>query len=139
MKRREFLLCGVAAAALTVCPFAARAQQSGRLPTIGYLGAHSATSQSKWTAAFVQRLAELGWVEGRTVTIEYRWAEGRMERHAELAAEFARLKPDVIVTAGGAGGAARAGAGGGSLPLALGGGSPPAPPLAGPARPGPAA
>jgi len=107
MKRREFLLCGVAAAALTVCPFAARAQQSGRLPTIGYLGAHSATSQSKWTAAFVQRLAELGWIEGRTVTIEYRWAEGRMERHAELAAEFARLKPDVIVTAGAAAVAAR--------------------------------
>src|SRR5262249_56940736 len=41
------------------------------------------------------------------VTIEYRWAEGRMERHAELAAEFARLKPDVIVTAGAAAVAAR--------------------------------
>ena len=45
-----------------------------------------------------QRLRELGWIEGRTVTIEYRWAEGRSERAAEIAAEFVRLKVDVIVT-----------------------------------------
>src|SRR5262249_3283718 len=52
--------------------------------------------------AFVQRLHELGWIEGRTVTIEYRWAEGRTERFREIAAEFARLKVDVIVTVGSA-------------------------------------
>ena len=51
-------------------------------------------------AAFVQRLRELGWIEGRNVAIEYRWAEGRSERFAEIAAEFVRLKVDVIVTAG---------------------------------------
>jgi putative ABC transport system substrate-binding protein len=45
----------------------------------------------------VQRLRELGWIEGRTITIEYRWAEGRAERAAEIAAEFVRLKVDVIV------------------------------------------
>jgi putative tryptophan/tyrosine transport system substrate-binding protein len=55
-----------------------------------------------WTAAFVERLHELGWIEGRTVAIEYRWAEAREERFAETAAEFARLKVDVIVTFGGA-------------------------------------
>jgi putative tryptophan/tyrosine transport system substrate-binding protein len=49
---------------------------------------------------FVQRLRELGWIEGRTVAIEYRWAEGRSERAAEIAAEFVRLKVDVIVTSG---------------------------------------
>jgi putative ABC transport system substrate-binding protein len=43
---------------------------------------------------------ELGWIEGRTVAIEYRWAEGRSERYAEIAAEFIRLKVDVIVTQG---------------------------------------
>jgi putative ABC transport system substrate-binding protein len=57
---------------------------------------------SQRTAAFVRRLHELGWTEGRTVAIEYRWAEGRRERYAEIAAEFVRLKVDVIVTAGGA-------------------------------------
>jgi putative tryptophan/tyrosine transport system substrate-binding protein len=43
---------------------------------------------------------ELGWIEGRTVAIEYRWAEGRDERLAEIAAEFVRLKVDIIVTSG---------------------------------------
>ena len=48
--------------------------------------------------AFVQRLRELSWIENRTVAIEYRWAEGREERFAEIAAEFVRLKVDVILT-----------------------------------------
>jgi hypothetical protein len=34
------------------------------------------------------------------VAIEYRWAEGRDERFAEIAAEFIRLKVDVIFTYG---------------------------------------
>jgi putative ABC transport system substrate-binding protein len=55
---------------------------------------------AQWTAAFVQRLRELGWVDGRTVAIEYRWAEGRNDRFPEIAAEFVRLKVDVIFTAG---------------------------------------
>ena len=96
--RRDFItLLGGAAAAW---PLAARAQQAGKLPTIGFLGSSSASGWSPWTAAFVQRLNELGWVEGRTVAIEYRWADGRSERFAEIAAEFVRLKVDVIVTSG---------------------------------------
>ena len=50
----------------------------------------------------MQRLRELGWIEGRTVAIEYRWAEGRAERYTEIAAEFFRLRVDVIVTVGSA-------------------------------------
>jgi putative ABC transport system substrate-binding protein len=80
-------------------PLAARAQQPEKLPTIGFLGANTASSQSQWTAAFVQRLRERGWSEGRTVAIEYRWADGRSERAAEIAAELVRLKVDIIVTA----------------------------------------
>ena len=88
MKRREFItLLGGAAA----WPLTARAQQAGKLATIGLLGSGTAAAQSQLTAAFVQRLRELGWIEGRTVAIEYRWAEGRSERFAELAAEFVRL------------------------------------------------
>jgi putative ABC transport system substrate-binding protein len=100
MRRREFItLLGGAAVAW---PLAARAQQQARLPTIGFLGAATPSSWSQWTAAFVQRLRELGWIEGRTVVIEYRWAEGRGERAAEIAAEFVRLKVNVIVTTGAA-------------------------------------
>jgi putative tryptophan/tyrosine transport system substrate-binding protein len=64
------------------------------------LGAATASVWTEWNAAFVQRLHELGWIEGHTVAIEYRWAEGRSTRFAEIAAEFARLKVDAIVTAG---------------------------------------
>jgi molybdate transport system substrate-binding protein len=100
VRRRAFisLLGGVAAA----WPLAAHAQQTGKLPTIGFLGASTPSAWSQWTAAFVQRLRELGWTEGRTVAIEYRWAEGRSERYADIAAEFVRLKVDVIVTVGSA-------------------------------------
>jgi putative ABC transport system substrate-binding protein len=97
MKRREFItLLGGAVA----WPLAARAQQLDKVPTIGFLGSLSQSAQSTWTAAFVQRMREHGWIEDRTVAIEYRWAEGRGERFAEIAAEFVRLKVDVIVTAG---------------------------------------
>ena len=95
MRRREFIsLLGGAAAA---SPLVARAQQPGKRPTIGFLGAHPSI-ESQRVAAFVQRLRELGWIDGRNLAIEYRWAEGRNERYAENAAEFVRLKVDVIVT-----------------------------------------
>jgi putative ABC transport system substrate-binding protein len=84
-----------------VWPLAARAQQPGKLPTIGFLGA-DASAFSPWTAAFVAHLRELGWVENRNVAIEYRWSEGRTERYTEIAAEFVRLRVDVIVTVGSA-------------------------------------
>ena len=94
--RRRVLLMSLAGAVAR--PLAAHAQQARRLPTIGLMGSGTAAAQKPWTAAFVQRLHELGWSEGRTVAIEYRWAEGRSERFAEIAAEFVRLKVDVIVT-----------------------------------------
>ena len=101
MRRREFItLLGCATAASW--PFAVRAQPVGKLPTVGFLGAGSPSGWTKWTAAFVRRLHELGWVEGRTVAIDYRWAEGQSDRYAEIAAEFVRLKVDVIVSVGSA-------------------------------------
>jgi putative ABC transport system substrate-binding protein len=98
MRRREFI-AGLGAAAW---PRVARAQQAGKVPTIGFLGAASPSAWSKWAEAFEQRLSELGWSNGRTVTIEYRWAEGRNDLFAEFAAEFVRRKVDVIVTGGSA-------------------------------------
>src|ERR1700681_4649986 len=99
VRRREFItLLGGAAVAW---PLAARAQQPGKLPTVGILGTTAPVVWSPWTAAFVQRLRELGWIEGRTVAIEWRWAEGRSERFAEIAADLVRRKVDLIVTSGG--------------------------------------
>ena len=104
MRRRAFI-AGLGTAA--IWPLAAHAQQPTKLPTIGFLGTTTPLAWSNYVPAFVHRLRELGWVEGRTVAIEYRWAEGRNDRFGEIAAEFARLKVDVIVTSGGAGVAAK--------------------------------
>jgi putative tryptophan/tyrosine transport system substrate-binding protein len=93
MRRRKFIsLLGGAAVAW---PLAARAQQA--LPVIGYLGEATPAADSQRVASLVQQLRELGWIEGRTITIQFRWAEGRTEQLAEIAAEFVRLKVDVIV------------------------------------------
>ena len=99
MKRHDFItLIGSTAA----WPLAARAQQRSRLPIIGFLGTTTPSTWGLWIAAFVQPLRELGWANGHTVAIEVRWAEGRGERYAEIAAEFVRLKLDVLVTGGAA-------------------------------------
>jgi putative ABC transport system substrate-binding protein len=98
MRRREFIT--LLGGAVVAWPLAARAQQSGKLPTIGFLVSGTPSTQRAWTAAFVKRLHELGWIEGRTIAIEFRWAEGRDQRYAEIAAEFVRLKVDVIVLSG---------------------------------------
>jgi len=99
MRRRLFI--ALVGSAVGSWPVAVRAQQAGKLPTIGFLGADP-TAFSPWTNAFVARLRELGWIENRTIAIEYRWSEGRTERYAEIAAEFVRLNVDVIVTVGSA-------------------------------------
>jgi putative tryptophan/tyrosine transport system substrate-binding protein len=70
------------------------------VPTLGYLGAQSQATDLWRRSAFAQRLGELGWVDGRNAKIEYRWADGRVDRAAEIAAEFVRLRVDVIVTYG---------------------------------------
>jgi putative tryptophan/tyrosine transport system substrate-binding protein len=98
MRRREFLagIGGIAAP-----PFAARAQQTTRLPVVGFMGAATPSAWMPWTAAFVRRLDELGWVDGKTVKIEYRWAGGSEERYAEIATELVNLDAKVLVAVGG--------------------------------------
>jgi putative ABC transport system substrate-binding protein len=97
--RRQFI--SALGGATFAWPLAAHAQHLDKLATIGLLGI-VASSWSAETAAFAERLSQLGWIEGRTIAIEYRWSEGRPERVAEIAAEFARQKVDIIVTYGGA-------------------------------------
>jgi putative ABC transport system substrate-binding protein len=96
VKRRAFIkLIG---GALVSWPFAANAQKPLSLPTIGFLGPNTEAVDGPRVRALVERLGERGWIEGRTVAIEYRWAEGKDERLADIAAEFVRLKVNVIVT-----------------------------------------
>src|SRR5712664_2446781 len=98
MRRREFsTLLGGAATALTVWPFAARAQQKAT-PVIGHLGITTPSRAALNLAALRQGLSETGYVEGQNLTIEYRWAEGRYDRMPALAADLVGRKVDVIVS-----------------------------------------
>jgi ABC-type uncharacterized transport system substrate-binding protein len=97
MRRREFINL-VGGAAATAWPLPALAQDPRKLRSIGYMGSTTPSAQSPWTTPFLRGLNELGWIEGRNVAIEYRWGEGRNDRFSEIAAEFVRLKVDVIVT-----------------------------------------
>src|SRR5262245_4828319 len=97
MRRREFVALLGGAAAWSV---AASAQTPANLPTVGFLVSGTRSSYDRWVDALVERLRELGWIDSRTLAIEYRWAVGRAERVSEIAAEFARLQVDVIVTSG---------------------------------------
>ena len=73
------------------------AQQTSRIPKIGFLAAPSQVSIAHAIAAFKQGLRELGYIEGKTVLLEVRLAEGVAERLPQLARELVALKPDVIV------------------------------------------
>ena len=90
MRRREFiiLLGGVAA-----WPYAARAQQPGKVRRIGVLIPFSENDPEVQArlAAFKQRLQDLGWTDGRNVRIDYRFTDENTERLRIAVA------PDVIV------------------------------------------
>jgi putative ABC transport system substrate-binding protein len=78
----------------------AEAQQSTKIPRIGYLAGASRSAIAFRIEAFREGLRQLGYVDGKNITIEYRYAEGHFGRQKELAAELARLNVDVIVTSG---------------------------------------
>src|SRR5213593_2138479 len=79
----------------------ADAQQTGKIPRIGYLDNSTASGSAVLVEAFRQELSKLGWIEGKNITIEYRFAEQKLERLPELAADLVRLKVDLIVVSGG--------------------------------------
>ena len=78
----------------------ANAQQSAKVPRIGFLGNSTADLEANLVGPFREGLRDLGYVEGRNILIEYRWAEGKYERFPALLAELIALKVEVIVTAG---------------------------------------
>src|SRR5262245_60192189 len=79
----------------------AQAQQSKKLPRIGYLSSRDRASDSSRADAILLGLRELGYIDGQNIAIEYRYADGKRERFPDLAAEMVRLKVDVIVVVGG--------------------------------------
>jgi putative ABC transport system substrate-binding protein len=79
----------------------AEAQETKKIPLLGYLSSTDRTSDAMRSKPFLAALRELGYVEGQNIAIEYRYAEGKRDQQADLAAELVRLKVDIIVISGG--------------------------------------
>ena len=96
LRRRDFItLLGGAAA----WPFAAWAQQSGRMRRVGVLEgvAEDNVQAQPRRAAFQQELERLGWVEGRNARFDYRYGAGVADRYQAIAKELLVLQPDVVL------------------------------------------
>src|ERR1700736_806009 len=95
MRRREFITLLATTAAW---PLSVRAQQAGKVPTIGVLWhAASAEEEAVYLGAVRRGLTELGYVEGKYVTLENRFPAEIPERFTSLAVELVGLNVDVLV------------------------------------------
>jgi putative ABC transport system substrate-binding protein len=95
--RREFvaLLGGAAAAAW---PIAGRAQQAGKIPTVGYLWhAGSREEEGPYFEALIDGFAKLGYVDGRNIKLEHRFPNETPARFKNMAAELVSLNVDVLM------------------------------------------
>ena len=81
----------------------AGAQQTTRIPRIGFISPASSPTAAPNLEALRQGLHELGYVEGKSIYIETRWAEGSAERFPRLLNELNELKVEVIVIGAAAG------------------------------------
>jgi putative tryptophan/tyrosine transport system substrate-binding protein len=97
MKRRAFI--GTLAGGLLAAPFAAEAQQAGKVRRVGILSVGAVPSAEEIARSpFLAALRDLGWIAGQDIAFEPRHAAGQPDRLPALAAELVGLKVDVIVT-----------------------------------------
>lgn len=100
MRRRTFItLVGGAAVAV---PFAARAQQSGKIWRVGIFWPNSPAASAGRMASLRNGLRELGYEENRNIVFVQRGPEHSLSPDGlkALAAELAQENVDVILTAG---------------------------------------
>src|SRR5262245_39953834 len=96
MRRREFItLLGGAAA----WPLAARAQQPGKTPRVGYIRAGTPRNDP-FREEFMRGMRDLGYVERRNIAYEFRHYGDDVESIPSLIGELLRAKVDVIVVGG---------------------------------------
>jgi len=94
------ILCLSLTIAMVVAGSIAQAQQSKKIPRIGYLGTNPRSVSRARIDAFRQGLRDLGYVETKNIIIEWRFAEANPDRLPGLGAELVRLPVEIIVTAG---------------------------------------
>jgi putative ABC transport system substrate-binding protein len=76
------------------------AQQTGKIPRIGFQSDSPLASIAERVEGFRQGLRELGYIEGKDIIIEWRSSDGKLDRRPEIVAELVRLKVDLIVSGG---------------------------------------
>jgi ABC-type uncharacterized transport system substrate-binding protein len=86
--------------AFATCGAVVQAQQSAKIPHIGFQLDAPPSAVAARVEGFRQGLRELGYIEGKNIVIEWRSSEGKPERRSEIAAELVRMKLDAIVSAG---------------------------------------
>ena len=96
VRRREFitLLGGTA----VTWSLAARGQQAGKIPTVGYLW-HAGSPQEEvpYFGALQEGFARLGYADGRNIKLEHRFPNETPERFKSMAAELVSLNVDVLM------------------------------------------
>jgi putative ABC transport system substrate-binding protein len=98
MERRMFVRL-IAGAGATL-PLNALSQTWPKIARLGFLGATMPSAVEKLLPRFRVGLRNLGYIEGQNLLIDFRWAEGNYARLSEYAAEFIRLRSDILLTAG---------------------------------------
>jgi len=98
--RRELL---AALGGAVAWPFAARAQQRGRVQRVGILMPYPKgdSENEARIRAFKQELARLGWTEGGNIQFDEHWTADNMDRVRAEAAALVASNPNIIVTTGG--------------------------------------
>jgi len=91
-------LSGLLVAVVVLTVVSGEAQQSTKVPRIGYLALSDPSSHL--FDSFRKGLREIGYVEGQNIIIEHRFAYGNDWRLNELAAELVRLNVNAIVAEG---------------------------------------
>src|SRR4029077_18417613 len=76
--------------------FSVEAQQSAKVPKVGWLGARPGGAGGQETIR--RMLRDLGYGEGKNIAFEQRFADNKLDRLPALADELVRLKVDVLVT-----------------------------------------
>jgi putative ABC transport system substrate-binding protein len=96
IERRKFLATLGGAAAW---PLAARAQQAGKTPRVGYIRAGTPRNDP-FREEFVRGMRDLGYVEGRNIAYEFRHFGADVESIPSLISDLLRAKVDIIVAGG---------------------------------------
>jgi putative ABC transport system substrate-binding protein len=96
VRRRDFIT--LVGGATLAWPLAARAQQSGKIPTVGYLWhASNEKEESPYFEAIGAGFAKLGYVDGRNLNLIHRFPSETPENFRRMAAELVAMKPDVLM------------------------------------------